>query len=310
MTINTLQKYRGIGRCHGSVRLHSKRNDIILGLMIFLLNLALAIYEKWSATDLIWGLWIASLTLGYAYILVAILGMFIRGEQPGLSRSVAKKVEIGQPVVGLNIFLLLALLFITGLSRITILFFLLVILSLLFALNKEIKEKYGLTFLPDNQHIISRFFINLPSAIFMLAFFSFHFIFFHFIHSIFLSGFFLILGSSPFDNNPGDLSVYFLSLVKFNLHRFWIFIALSAVSRLGFYLKAFKSGAGHAMFVPYKNVVRMHVTIFVLAFLSYAALGDYVLYFVFVLYFLPVRSIFKLFQKPELNRKVSGSLVE
>ena len=61
--------------------------------MIFLLNLALVVYEKWSATDLIWSLWIASLTLGYAYILVAILGMFIRGEQPRLSRSVSKKVD-------------------------------------------------------------------------------------------------------------------------------------------------------------------------------------------------------------------------
>jgi hypothetical protein len=294
----------------GAPKLKVKRRDIIPGLLIFLLNLSLAIYEKWSVTDLIWSLWIASLTLGYAYILVAIVGMFIRGEHAGLSRSVAKKVEIKQSVVGLNIFLLLSLMFITGFSKITFGFFLLVTLSVLFGLNKEIKEKYGLTFLPDNQHIISRFFINLPSAIFMLVFFSFHFVFFHFIHSIFLSGFFPILGSSPFENNPGDLGIYFLNLVKFNLHHFWIFIALSAVSRLGLYLNSFKSGAGNVMFVPYKNVVRMHVTIFVLAFLSYAALADYVLYFVFIIYFLPVRSMFKLFRKPELTRKVSGSLIE
>ncbi len=285
----------------------TKKSDITLGLLIFLLNFTLAVYEKWSATDLIWGLWISSLTLGYAYILITIFGMFIRGDQPALTGIRSRQSKTGQPVIGLNIFFLLIILFITGFSKITFFFFLVVLLSIVFALDAQTREKYGLNFLPDSRHFISRILINLPAALFMLAFFSFHFIFFHFVHSIFLSGFFPLLKTSPFDLNLNDMSGYFLHLIQFTISRFWIFIALSAFSRRELYVNAFKSGATQGMIVPYKNVARMHLTIFVVAFLSFAAPGDYVLYFIFIIYFLPIGPVLRLLKWSAVRAEVSGS---
>jgi hypothetical protein len=156
----------------------------------------------------------------------------------------------------------------------------------------------GLSFLPDKQSFISRMFVNLPAVLFMLGFFSFHFIFFHFVHSIFLNGFFPILDEAPFDKTIEETLFYFIDLIKISTSRFWMFIVLSAVSRLSLYLKAFNSGGMASMFLPYKNVVRMHFTIFIVAFLSMANVQNYALYLIFILYFLPLRSLWRLL-KPE-----------
>jgi len=275
--------------------------QILLGLLFFILNFILAVYQRWSATDLLWSLWISSLTLGYAYILTAILGMLFRGDPLVRNSEEVQKNKSKSPAAAMNVFLFIAALFFFGFSLFTLAFFLLVVLSVAVSLNRETKEKWGLNFLPGQESAVSRFIIALPTAVFLLGFFSFHFIFFHFIHSIFLNGFFPIVNDSPFGKTIDGTFRYFFDIIQLALHKYWMFILLSAVSRLHGYAQAFSSRGVESMFIPYKNVVRMHITIFVLAFLSIAGISQQALYFVFIIYFLPLGSLLRLF----FIRKVS-----
>jgi len=280
------------------------RNDIFLGLVVFLLNFILAVHQNWSATELVWCLWISSLVLGYAYILTTILGILLRGDQTGFISRGSKKNKINAPVPVMNVFLLLALLFMTGFSKYTFYFFIFVVVSILLALPKEYQERLGLGFLPGRDAFVSRFLVNFPAAIFMLGFFTFHFGMFHFVHSIFLNGFFPILPDSPFEKTLAETGVYFFRIIEVAISRFWPFILLSAVSRLGLYSKAFRGGGMDGMFIPYKNVVRMHITIFVVAFLSMAKIDNFALYFIFVIYFLPLGPMFRLLKDSKKSEKV------
>jgi hypothetical protein len=270
------------------------KNDLYLGIGVFLLNFMIAVAQEWSATDLVWSLWISSLVLGYAYILTAILGTLVRGDSAQFVSSGKNPAKVKAPMPLLNIFFLMALIFMTGFSKYTLIFFLLVALSVAFWLDDDIKMKIGLSFLPSSKSFISRIFINFPAVLFLLGFFSFHFIFFHFIHSIFLNGFFPILNEAPFGKTLDETVYYFFDLIRISAGRFWMFIALSAVSRLSLYLKAFNSGGMDSMFMPYKNVVRMHITIFIVAFLSMADVQSYALYLIFIIYFLPLGTIYRM----------------
>ena len=284
--------------------------DLFVGVLMFLVTLFLASAEKWSATDLVWSLWISSLTLGYVYILIVIFGSFLRGDSQSFTNS---KVPLKNPrdgVVVLNVFLLIVLLFIFGFSKITLGFFVLVVLSVGLALPQEYRQKIGLGFLPKKDNFFTRSFIHLPATLFLLGFFSFHFLFFHFIHSIFLNGFFPILSEGPFGKTPGENVLQFADMIKISLSRFWIFIALSAFSRFDNYVKAFRSGLKDSMIMPYKNVVRMHITIFALAFMYMAGLQSYVLYFILILYFLPVKSIYRLLKSSPGNQPAPQMITE
>ena len=269
--------------------------EILLGLFFFIINLILAVYQQWSTTDLLWSLWISSLTLGYAYILTAILGMLFRGDQLARISGKVQKNKSTSPAAAMNVFLFIAALLFFGFSLFTLIFFILVVLSVAVSLNRETKEKWGLNFLPGQESAASRFIITLPNAMFLLGFFSFHFIFFHFIHSIFLNGFFPILNESPFGKTIDGTFRYFFDMIRLALHKYWIFILLSGMSSLKGYAQAFSSRGVQSMFIPYKNVVRMHITIFAIAFLSFAGLSQKALYLVFIIYFLPVGSLFRFF---------------
>ena len=270
------------------------RKDIFLGLGIFILNFIMAHSQNWTATDLVWSLWISSLILGYAYILTTILGFFIRGDREALVGGSRNASKVKAPVPVLNVFFLFTLLFMTGFSKYTLLFFILVALSILFSLDREYKSRIGLQFLPDPDTFLSKLIINLPAVLFILGFFSFHFIFFHFVHSIFLNGFFPLLNEAPFGKTIEETVMYFFDLIKISFNRYWMFIALSAVSRLALYTRAFKGGGMDSMIIPYKNVVRMHLTIFAVAFMSMAEVQNYALYLIFLIYFLPIRKLIRL----------------
>lgn len=42
-------------------------------LLAFVMTILVAVYEQWSAADLVWSLWLSSLLLGYIYILLTII---------------------------------------------------------------------------------------------------------------------------------------------------------------------------------------------------------------------------------------------
>jgi hypothetical protein len=282
----------------------SDKNDIYLGIVIFLLNFMLAVYQNWDATELVWCLWISSLVLGYAYILTTILGILLRGDQNGFAGGGNKRMKAKAPVPVMNVFFLMVLLFMTGFSKYTLYFFIFVVISILLSLPEQYQERLGLGFLPNRDRFITKLLVNFPAALFMLGFFTIHFGMFHFVHSIFLNGFFPLIQESPFEKTLDETGIYFFRIIEVAVSRFWPFILLSAVSRIGLYTKAFRGGGMEGMFIPYKNVVRMHITIFVVAFLSMAGIGNYALYFIFVLYFLPLGSIFRLLKAKRKGENV------
>ncbi len=294
-------------------RVMKQRIDTTYAIITFLITIVLATTQHWSATDLIWSLWISSLILGYAYIIISISGMLIKGD----TSSIMGKKTSGTgnpPVVILNVFFLIILVFVLGFSKYTLLFFLLVALSILLNLSDEQKSHLGLGFLPASHRFISRLIIHLPSAIFMLGFFSIHFLMFHFIHAIFLNLFFPLLQDSPFDKTMDQTLIYLFNIFQEALKRFWPFILLSAFSRFDHYLKAFAAKGSASMFIPYKNVVRMHITIFAMAFMSALNLSNYILYFVLLLYFLPAKRVFRFIKtsdsaqnqnQPDLRKPIS-----
>jgi hypothetical protein len=281
------------------------KRDIIIGFLMFFFTLFLAGYENWSVTDLVWSLWISSLLLGYAYIIIAILAMLFRGDTRGMMGGKSDGKKNAPPAMVLNFFFLVVLFFVIGFSTISLFFLIFVVVSVLLSLSDETKDRIGISFLPSRNNVISRVIINLPSALFLLLFFSIHFIFFHFIHSIFLNGFFPLVEENPFGKDMGFTVYFFSEIITKSISGYWLFIGASALSRFDHYKKALTSTGGAAMFIPYTNVVRMHITIFAVAFSHMGGVSSYALYIILIIYFLPIREVFRLFKSSPDNEKTA-----
>jgi len=136
-------------------------------------------------------------------------------------------------------------------------------------------------------------FLLLPMSLFLLGFFTVHFVGFHIIHSIFLNDFFPLVENTA-DNFDGFVR-YFKNILQVTIGQYWIFIGISGFSRWKSYAGAFQTSFGYSMFLPYKNVIRMHIMIFLIAALNAANVPQYLLFVVFIIYFLPIRDLFHLF---------------
>lgn len=66
---------------HGVIAKPSQ-TDFALDLAGFGLGLGLAFYLHWDTTDLVWGLWLSSLVIGYASILLGIARARVEGRDP------------------------------------------------------------------------------------------------------------------------------------------------------------------------------------------------------------------------------------
>ena len=75
--------------------------QVFLGLFSFLLMLLTAVAQGWTATEMVWSLWISSLVLGYSFIITAILAMFFGGQEAGLVGRIASSA--GSSALGLRL---------------------------------------------------------------------------------------------------------------------------------------------------------------------------------------------------------------
>jgi hypothetical protein len=115
----------------------------------------------------------------------------------------------------------------------------------------------------------------------LLAFFTFHFGMFHFVHSVFLNMFF------PLHGDPQGFP-NFARTVGVALASYWPVVIASLISRYDDLGTAEAAGsAKDGLSSPYKNVVRMHILIFVFAGLHAAGLSRYAIYPVLAAYFFP-----------------------
>src|SRR5215470_11634713 len=55
----------------------------LVDLLLFAASAAMAWFGRWQAGDLVWGLWLSSLIVGYGLLLVGILAPVVRGDPTG-----------------------------------------------------------------------------------------------------------------------------------------------------------------------------------------------------------------------------------
>lgn len=215
----------------------------IVDLVLFAATLVCAWVFQWKANDLIWSLWVSSLTIGY---ITLIFGSLIRGIQNFPWKTFFK--DISSPEFR-NDF------------------------------RKQIREPSSL------KKLVIIIAIAFIVVVFLVTFFTVHFGMFHFIHGIFLNSFFPLEGIT-YPKSGFDLPKFAIQMAA----RHWEFVLASAISQ--FFRLDSKSdepvkGSDFA-FGPYKAVLRMHLMIFVFAFLNTIHADNFFVYAIILLvYFMP-----------------------
>ena len=280
-----------------------RKLDIGIDLVLFGVTAALAAYYRWSTTDLVWSLWISSLTVGYSLILTSIVGSLAHGStsvllggSPGRGTDQATRGRNAtvRTALPLNIMMVAVCAMFLGFGRVTGAVLAVVAASSILAVGGSLRDHLGWKLFPDPNRGLARFVILLPGGLFMLGFFTFHFGLFHLVHGVFLNGFFPLVRETPVGKSPDQVFGIMGSCAREAVVRYWPFVAASAVSRLSAYADAFETTDGSMLFKPYLNVIRMHVMIFVFAFLGAAGLQSYALYPLLAAYFLPVGGLLSL----------------
>ena len=126
--------------------------------------------------------------------------------------------------------------------------------------------------------------LRVFGAVFFIVFFTIHFGMFHYVHSVFLNLFYPLV-----DNRTGFPNPFIFLGITIN--RYWPVIIFSAVSQLPNYLRLVKFPEPNFMMVPYKNVIKMHISIFVFAGLSFTSINQLILPYLLILYFFPFGAI-------------------
>jgi len=275
-----------------------KKSEIAIDIVVFAGTVAFAAYQNWTAKDIIWSLWISSLVMGFSFIIFSSLTIFLYDNirLAGTIKNSKKSSLSNTPPLFFNFnIIVLALVLIRWSSPVK---WLIIIGSIFFAalsilLKDRSPDRGGPVLQNSVRRALWRFFTYLPMVVFILGFFTVHFGFFHFIHSIFLNGFFPIIEVSPFGKTPDEIVVFFSDLIGRALGEYWPFIVFSAFSRINDYGKALRKPGGPHMGLPYVNVVRMHLMIFVFAALYALRLQSYAVYPVLFFYFFPFGPIVK-----------------
>ena len=273
------------------------RNETLRDVLSFAATVMIAAWQGWVAKDIIWGLWISSLLIGYSFLVTMILSSYIRGSVPmdkkwkAKTKTDAIKAKRYSPIV-MNVAITIAAFMFLG-PKSGIAWFVLLVCALFSALNLIVSGDEGTGSRSFGSVFLRRFTALTPSVLFMLGFFTVHFGGFHFVHGLFLNGFFPLLEWNPFGESPGGVFSGFTLIISKAFTEYWPFILFSAVSRFGDYRKAFNDKKEPNMFLPYLNVIRMHILIFVFAGLHAAGLESYAVYPVLIFYFFPAGSILK-----------------
>jgi hypothetical protein len=270
-----------------------KRSPIsgwVRDLATFAATVTVASWQGWEARELIWGLWISSLVIGYAFILISATSPWFTGIVPRQKKMPKQAQGIG--AIGMNVFVTIAaFMFLGPRSGIP---WLILLVSAGFGAAAIYLHKTSPEGEPSLIRLVAtRFFTYTPYVAFTLGFFTVHFGGFHFVHGLFLNSFFPLVEGTPFGESIGGTFAFAMGIVGTAARSFWPFILISAWSRLGDMKKALEPGREQNMFLPYASVVKMHVLIFVFAGLSAAGMQSWALYPVLLLYFFPAGSMLR-----------------
>lgn len=199
------------------------RAQIIKSAGLFFMTLWLAEAQGWTAGDIAWSMWLASLTVGYAFILFLIF--------------IANPIARG-----------------------------------LFSPQAEGK---GLMLVRAGAAFI---------GLFMLGFFTVHFGMFHFVHAIFLNSFFpLDIQGTEESFSPSHLHIYLTAAFA----EYWLFALAAGLSQSRFFIDAWRNDKAASFSTPYRAVIKNHLVIIALGFLTIATPQIDVLAPLLLVYFFP-----------------------
>ncbi len=274
-----------------------------LDLLLFTLVTALVAARAWTATDLVWSLWISSLLVGTGLMLtVGFATLFTRD----LVRLVNRKVDAsGQGVrvstpedavrtltLPATLVLGVVWLFLGRISHPVVLGMLALSgLAAALVIDPGLLARGGLGPRLDLSRAPARAFLLLPYFLLLTGFFGLHFGFFHAIHGILMNGMLPLTGANPFGTTPDETARQVLDLVTTAASRYWPFALCSAISARSLFARALGEPDASLMFMPYKGVMKMHLTIFLFAGLGAAGLDRTFAWVVLLLYFLPLAAL-------------------
>lgn len=222
--------------------------QVLLGLIGFLITLIIANLQNWQITDLVWSLWITSLTLGYTFLITSVVANAIRN---GMQQSDDSPNGIGK-------------------------------------------------YLPNDQ---LRWIFAIFGGLFTLMFFTVHFGLFHFVHSIFLNSFFPLVSSKQ-----GDIpNVIFI--IQKSISLYWPVILLSLITQIRNFQQIVNNPSQNQMMTPYKNVIKMHISILLFGFLSIKGFNEIFLPYLLIFYFFPFAAIADYFRRRK-STKLDAEAVE
>ena len=209
--------------------------QVLISLISFFTVLILATLQDWRINELVWSLWISSLSLGYMFLISSIVTKAIhQGMAHSENESPENEINSVHPLIGWT--------------------------------------------------------MAIGGGIFTIAFFTVHFGMFHFVHGIFLNLFFPLQEVSQ-----GDIPNFFI-LIKTCLTTFWPVILFSLIMQIKNFQQIILSPGKDLLAMPYKNVVKMHISILLFAFLSKANVSDIFLPYLLILYFFPSQAVINYFK--------------
>lgn len=219
--------------------------QLIISFVSFGFIFVTAQLQKWEAGDMVWSLWITSLTLGYCYLLAGITSNTISSQVNNVDDFLA---EILPPSAQSGI-------------------------------------KFGFQFI---------------GALLQLIFFTFHFGLFHFVHSFFLNEFFPLL------DRPFERLTDLVTFVTVSLQTYWPVIVFSFFSSLRKFQRVLLQVEPDYIKRPYINVVKIHLSIFAFAGLSFTGVKDWLLPVIFIVYFFPFSATFEILKNRKLKPENAG----
>lgn len=137
---------------------------------------------------------------------------------------------------------------------------------------------------------------QLITTLLVLGFFTLHFVAFHWGHAFFLDQFFPLVPDSAGLFGQGG-PVWWVTVVATAVERYWPFLLATVVSRRHGFLRSVDAvpNRDETLRQPYRNVVRMHLLIFVYVGMWMAGITGWFLYAVLFFYFFPLNTLRALF---------------
>lgn len=91
----------------------------------------------------------------------------------------------------------------------------------------------------------------------------------------------------------------FLTFISASIASYWPFIVTSAAASISDIINTVTGKKGDMFLNPYKNVINMHLMIFIIAFMGAGGLHGYILYAALVIYFFPFSRLFRFRKKTQ-----------